>query len=265
MSLDQLKERVSIGLQKLGTQVFSSEPGGYDFHNWMTSFNLLLDDFEEKSEPAVLPQVYYDTRLKLTARLQDPVDTSVQDSQIKQLEENVHSTEEEITKLAEKAEKESVERWHEDESKIGHLRKERTQTDLEITSTRKELEEERKRAAAQPVFKRLFSGSEALKKIQEKIDSLNSKRDAIEQEMLSLEEDRTTKLGEVKKFHSDINSLREYLEELKLKLGEVETQKQEALQIAERRSEVTKSMAEMISSLHVENLSQNRAEQENQS
>jgi hypothetical protein len=32
----------------------------------------------------------------------------------------------------------------------------------------------------------------------------------------------------------------------------VETQKQEQFQIAERRSEITKSMSDMISSLHLE-------------
>lgn len=264
LSPDQLKERVSIGLQKLGTQVFSTEPGGYGFHNWMTSFNLLLDDFEEKCKPVALPKEYFDSRLELTARLLEPVDTSALDFRIKQLEEDIHSTEEKIAKLAENAEKGSVDQWHEDESKIGHLRKKRTQVEIEITTAKSNLEDEKKKAASQSVFKRLFSSSDALKQSHEKIDSLISKRDNIDEEIRLLEKDRVTKLSEVKKFHSEINSLRENLEELKLELGEVETQKQEQFQIVERRSEITKSMSDMISSLHLVSQTETEVGSDNQ-
>jgi hypothetical protein len=249
-SLDQLKERASIGLQKLGAQVFSSEPGGYGFHNWMTSFNLLLDDFEEKCNPSSLPKEYHDTRLRLTSELLQPADTTLQDSQIQKLEGEVSSLEEKIAEIAQKSEKIVVDEWHEDEAKINRLKKERLQIELDITSARESLEAERKKAN-RSVMKRLFSGSEALKPFQAKLDSLIQKRGEIERNLQSLEEDRIKKQGEVKKFDTDILRLRADLEELKVRSGEVEAQKLEVLQLTEKRASVSKSMADLISSLHL--------------
>jgi len=261
-SLDQLKERASIGLQRLGTQIFSSEPGGYGFHNWMASFNLLLDDFEEKCNPSSLPKEYFDARLALSAKLLEPVDTSAQDSQIKQLEQEILHSEETIADTIEKSERIAVEEWHRDESKISRLRREKTQTDVEITKTKDDLEEEKKKAAAQSLFKRMFSNSEAVKGLQTKLVSLDAKIEDLEAEIKALEDDRSKKQSDVKKIDSEVSRLRSDLEELKLRLGEVETQKQEALQIAERRSEITKSMAEMISSLHFGNNHEDKEEAE---
>jgi chromosome segregation ATPase len=248
-SLEQLKERVSIGLQKLGTQIFSSEPGGYTFHNWMKSFNLLLDDFEEKCQPAGLPKEYYDTRLKLTAQLLEPVDTTALDSQIEQVEKEILAVEEKIAEIAQKSEKVAVEEWHEDEAKIIRLKRERSQIDLDLVTAKENLEAEKKKAN-QSVFKRLFSGSEAVKPLQARVDSLISRRGEIESNLQALEEDRTKKKGDAKKYDSEILGLRATLEELKTGLGEVQAQKQAIAQISEKRAAVTKSMAEAISLLH---------------
>jgi chromosome segregation ATPase len=248
-SLDQLKERASLGLQKLGTQVFSPEPGGYGLENWMNSFNLLLDDFEEKCNPASLPKEYYDTRLTLTSRLLEPMDTSVLDSQSAQLDKEILSVEEKIADIAQRSERVAVDEWHEDEAKILRLKKERSQIDLDVVKTTADLEEAR-RKANKSMFKRLFSGTDIVKPVQTKLDSLSDRRQEIEEEIRSLEEDRSRKQSEVKKFDSDISNLRANLEELKGRLGEIGSQKFEVLQIGEKRSEVTKSMADMISSLH---------------
>jgi chromosome segregation ATPase len=257
LSLEQLKQRVSLGLQKLGTQVFSSEPGGYGLHNWMASFNLLLDDFEEKCSSSGLPKEYYDTRLSLTSQLLEPVDTAAQDSQIEKLEAEILSVEEKIAEIAQKSEKVAVEEWREDDAKITHLKRERSQIDLDLVTARENLDAERKKAN-RSVMKRLFSGSEALKPLQAKVDALVSRQEEIEEELHSLEEDRTRKKSEVKKFDSDLAELRTSLEELRVDLGDVQAEKRDTSQITEKRAAVTKSMAEMISSLHFADLPTDR-------
>lgn len=260
-SLEQLKERVSLGLQKLGTQVFSSEPSGYGFQNWMTSFNLLLDDFEEKCSPALLPKEYYDMRLKLTAELLEPVNTTDVDVQISDLQKETGVVEERIADIAENSEKVAVEELRDDEVKIVRLKKERIQLDLDINSAKNNLEAERKRVS-QSVFKRLFSGSEALKPLQAKVDSLVTEKDEVEKNIVSLEEDRVKKKGDAKKFGSDISGFRANLEELRAKLGELEAQKLAMTQIVEKRSMVTKLMADMISSLRLNSAPSNTEEVE---
>jgi chromosome segregation ATPase len=182
----------------------------------------------------------------------EPIDTTSHDAELKKLGEEITLTEEKIGGIVEKSERVAVEDWHRDETRLARLRRERTQTDQDIESAKTEITDEKKKAASRPVFKRLFANSDALKVIQTKLDSLVDKREDIEREMKALEEDRVRKQSEVKKYDLEIADLRSSLEELKLKLGEVETQKQERLQIAERRNEVTKSMVALISTLHLE-------------
>jgi chromosome segregation ATPase len=259
-SLDQLKDRTSLGLQKLGSQVFSSDPGGYGFQNWMTSFNLLLDDFEEKCKPATLPGEYHELRQRLSNVLLEPVLTSDLDLEIKNLEGEISIVGEKIAEVVESSEKVAVDEWHEDEAKIGRLKRERTQVDLDVEDAKEKLEEEKKKRN-QSMYRRLFTNSDALKPLQAKVDALLSKRQEIEQDLRSLEQDRQNKHEKVKKLEIDISNHRTNLEELRSKLGEAEARKLEALQIVERRSEVTKSMSEMISSLRL--VSPTETEQEN--
>ena len=251
MTLEQLKERASIGLQKLGAQVFSSEPGGYGLSNWMTSFNLLLDDFEEKCKPSVLPKEYYDSRLKQSSQLLEPVDSTQEDSEIESLEKEIGSVEEKIADIVQKSERHAVDEWHEDDAKIIRLKKERTQIDIELAESRADLEEA-KRKANQSVFKRLFSSADSIKPLQMKLDELSLRQEDIEDELHSLEEDRLRMKNEVKKFDSDISELRSTLEGTRARLGEVQARKLDLMQIVERRREVANSMSAMISSLHLD-------------
>lgn len=263
MSFEQLKERVSTGLDRLGNQVFSFEPGGYSFHNWMTSINLLLDDFEEKCGPVNLPREYFDARLEMSAELQKPVDTTEADTEIQRLEKEILSNEENISEIARRSQKEAVEERHQDDSKIQRLKKERTQTDIEIEKAKADLDEQ-KRKANQSLFKRLFSSSEAVRVAQEKLDSLTARREEIEENMKMLEEDRSERQGVIKNFDHEISELRLTLEDLRRNLGEVESKKQEAMQLSDKRREVTKSMSIIISSLHLSEHSENSSNEEDE-
>jgi len=261
LSFEQLKERVSIGLDRLGNQVFSSEPGGYGFHNWMTSFNLMLDDFEEKCGPENLPREYFDARLKMSGELQKPVDTAEADAEIQRIEKEILSYEENISEIARRSQKEAVDERHEDDSKIQRLKKERTQTDIEIEKARTALDEQKKKAN-QSLFKRLFTSSESVRLAQEKLDSLTARREEIEENLRMLVEDRSNRQGAINDFDHKISELRMTLEDLKRNLGEVEAKKQEAMQISDKRKEVTKSMSAMISSLHLSEHSENTSSEE---
>ena len=216
----------------------------------MTSFNLLLDDFEEKCDPVNLPREYFEARLKMSAELQKPVDTSEVDAEIQRLEKEILSVEENISEIAQRSQKEAVEERHEDDSKIQRLKKERTQTDTEIEKSQSDLDELKKKVN-QSLFKRLFSSSEELRVAQERQDSLTARREEIEANIRMLEEDRSKRQGAIKDFDHEISELRLTLEDLKRNLGEVESRKQEAMQISDKRREVMKSMSAMISSLHL--------------
>src|SRR5580700_8076340 len=45
---EEVRARTILALDKLGHQVLSTEPGGYDLDDWIRSLNSLLEDFQEK-------------------------------------------------------------------------------------------------------------------------------------------------------------------------------------------------------------------------
>ena len=223
---------------------------------------MLLDDFEKKCGPATLPKEYHDTRLKLTAELLVPVDTSIHDSEIDNLEKEIAAIEEKISEIVQKSEKIAVEEWHNDETKISRLKRERVQNETDIESAKTDLDEERKKAN-KSVFKRIFSSSETLKPLQQKLDSLIARKASIDNEIGSLELDRSNKQSEVKRYDSEISGLRATLEETKIGLGEAGARKLDAEQIADRRMKIAKSMGEMITSLKLEGQKENSEPDQN--
>ena len=170
----------------------------------MTSFNLLLDDFEEKCGPVNLPREYFEARLTMSAELQKPVDTSEVVLEIQRTEKEILSVEENISEIARRSQKEAVEERHEDESKIQRLKKERTQNNTDIEKAQTALDELKKKVN-QSLFKRLFSSSEALRLAQEKQDTLTTRREEIETNIRMLEEDRSKRQGAMKNFDHEIS------------------------------------------------------------
>ena len=251
----ELKNRVSIALDRLGTQVFSLEPGGYDFSNWMSSFNLLLDDFEEKASPDNLPQQYFDSRQKLTSDLLSPVDTSDADSEIRKLEVEITSVMERISAIGQRTQAERNQERIDSASKIEMLKKEKMESDIEMNRAKYELEEQKKLESNRSIFGKIFSRSSVpSKSTQTKINSLTARKNEIDE---TLAAERAKKQSAKKDSREEIATLRTELESLQQKLGELESQKQEKLQFTEKRQEVTKAMSGIISALQLRGESEN--------
>ncbi|MDA4111485.1 MAG: hypothetical protein OK439_03030 [Thaumarchaeota archaeon] len=252
----EMKNRVSIALDRLGNQVFAPEPGGYDFTNWMSSFNLLLDDFEEKASPDNLPQEYFESRQKNTAELLLPVDTAEIDSEIRKLEEEINSIMERISSIGQRSNAERNQERIESSSKIEMLRKERAESDIEMSRAKSALEEQKKVESRLSSFGKIFSRSSTspVKLTLTKISSLASRQNEIDEDLHSLAAERAKRQSTKDDSKKEIASLRAELESLQQKLGELESLKQEKLQYTERRKEVTKAMSGVISvlQLHIE-------------
>ena len=246
MDFEQLKMRVSVALDKLGHQKFSLEPGGYTLHNWMTSFNLLLDDFETKSNPANLPKEYYDERQRLTADLLKPIDNSELDDEIDNIESEIESLNLRMSSLNEMAGKEISRKKAENASQIADLRREQAESHNELDDAVKELERsERKRS----VLGRLFSGNPSLEKIKDRIGLLRARNERITEEIQTLES-----VAAKSEIDNEIASLRENLDELRNKEAELKSRKEERSQLEEKRANATSALSKMISSLNLNKL-----------
>lgn len=241
--ISELKERATMALAKLGSQKFSSDPGGYTFSNWMTSFNMLLDDFEEKVGVANLPRDYLDQRQKLTGDLLKPIDTSDIDDEIEKIDAEIKSTELEIAKLT--AELSSIrERDRETSVKISSLKRARADADKELANANNNLNLAKKK---QSMFNRLFSGKRIeVDSAKSRVNSIEEEQQRIEKQILELENTSETSNDD----HNDhLSHLNQKLADLRFNLGEWAEKKEQAMQLSEKRIETTSEMSKLIESL----------------
>ena len=240
LDISKLKERTTLALAKLGSQKFSADPGGYTFSNWMTSFNLLLDDFEEKLGYANLSKDYQDCRQKLTGDLLRPIDTTHIDDEVEKLEAELKSTELEIAKL--NTELSSIrEKERETSAKIDNLKRVRFNSDNELANANNELNVAKKK---QTMFNRLFSGRRL------EVDSAKSKVDSIEQEQKSfdkqiLELENTSEASD-DDYINRLLLLNQKLADLRFTLGEWAEKKEQEMQLSEKRIEATSEISKRI-------------------
>jgi hypothetical protein len=242
IDLDQLKARVSVGLDKLGHQRFSVEPGGYTFHNWMTSFNLLLDDFEERAGPGNLPKEYYETRQMLTADLQKPVETKEIDEATSRTETDIELVNNQLASL-ERARRKDGEEESQVRSRIGHLRMEQSESQIELERAVDELEKGEKRRS---FIGRLLSSGPSIEKIKERVSSLRARNKSITEEIRALE----SKSGK-NESDAEIAQLRKRLDDLRETLAGLNTEKMEKTQLYDQRLKVTGELSQIVSSMNI--------------
>lgn len=244
---EQLKSRVSAGLDRLGHQVFSLEPGGYSFENWMTSFNLLLDDFEEKVGPTNLPKEYYDSRQNFTSDLVKPAETQDIDWEIQNLETEIESVKTHLSEYTRRA-NEKKESRRETAAKIEHLKREQELLENKIGEALQELDKAKKK---QSFFSRVLSSSKdsPVDSAKKNVDTLKSTKEEIEGILQELQTDSEDASGE---FEHELAVLEEKLRALQQSEAEFVAKKNEKSQLVERRIETTTALAQIISSLKLD-------------
>jgi len=235
---NELKERTIIALDKLGHQKFSSEPGGYSLEYWMKGVNLLLDDFEREVGKGKLPTGFSERRRQLTEFLLKPVDTSSIDGSISELK----MKEGEVTRKVQTARGQVA-------SRLGELQK-------ELDSWSAELEKGREEAAAsgageppRSILGRLLGRAQTSSAKASQAQARES-----EQKIQSLTEEisRQRKLLKSIDQRSPQTPLAEewkVLESIQARVGELEGERMEKVQLVKERVEVTASLADVISKM----------------
>ena len=242
LNFDELKSKVSIAIEKLGNQVFSNEPGGYSFDNWLTSYNLLLDDFEERASQRNLPKEYYDARQRLTAKLLEPIDVSDIDTDIKKCEQEIDSVKLRISESLKESQN-RLDQQKRENTKIEELKRVQTQSIKELEDAQDELEATRSK---QSLFSKLFSrSSSSIDTLRSKVDSLTEKNGEITRDIQRLQEDRDVENSS----GNDLNDLREKLISLHQDVGELQGRKLEREQLGEKRKQITVELSNVISSI----------------
>jgi len=244
VDFEQLKVRVAVALDNLGDQVFAVECGGYTFHNWMTSFNMLLDDFEERAGPKNLPKDYYDARLKLTADLLKPAETADVDWEIQNMETEINSVNLHMSELTKQV-NEKRDGWRERASKIDHLKAELVVSEKKLEEAIEALAKEKKR---QSFFSKVFSSSKnsSAGSAKDQVDSIRTIKDEIEKKIQELE---SSPIDSVDDLDNNLITLKEKLDELQQNLADWNSKKEELSQLSEKRVETTAALSKTISAL----------------
>ena len=256
LDFEQLKSRAVTSLERLGQQVFSAEPGGYGFEDWMKSYNFLLDDFEEKVGVANLPKEYFDKRVALTSELLTNVETSDIDKETNELQ-----NEEDLIK-SRILQQDGERRVHLEaersvaSSKLGTLSKERDEY-MRMIDDEKKRTHGNKKDSSSSFFKKLFSRSAKYEgrsdASNQRISKLESEAKELEQQIDTIESERSSmnlKADSENKELIQRESAR--LEEIKARLGELSAIKSERIQIADKRKLVTAELAATVSKITVQ-------------
>ena len=246
-----LKERVTLALEKLGNQKFSPEPGGYTFSNWMTSFNMLLDDFEEKVGPENLPKEYHESRQTLTAELMKPVDTREIDAEIEKAESEIKSTELDIAKMT--SELGMIrENERKNSSEIDALRRKRIDSEKELVNAMNDLNSAKKR---QKFFSRLLSAKKAdeVDSAKSRVDSIVEVQKTIDRRVFELERESLPTDNDLE---NRVSVLRQKLVDLRYGIAEWVERKERIMQLSEMRNaaatELSKKIAELDATIEGE-------------
>lgn len=240
--LAELKSRTIVALNRLGHQTFSPESGGYGLENWMKSFNMLLDDFQEKMGSEMLPDAFHTRREEVTKSLLRPIDSSAIDNQI----EKIRRDEVELRRMIEEERERVAARQNAIESeKLICLRR------LEVE--RRTLEELSSARQSRGFFSRLVgrpdTSSEPVearkRELEAKIQSLDQDLQRLQKIRLSMERQVVPPQGAPhEQIWKDLGALR-------LRSGELYVRKQEMAQRAAEREQATTALVEIVSKIPV--------------
>lgn len=252
-----VKDKTVVSLTHIGKQQFSQEPGGYGFENWMKSFNLLLDDFEEGAGSANLSKDYFDKRQEFTSTLLKPATKSELDSEISKLQGREESLMEKLQKMGAKLTHERVS--SERAAKIDVLNVERANYFDHLEDERKKLVQRKKEIEdSKRLFKRLFSGSKAdgppISSIEAKIEVLESRVEGVDRrirELRSKNDQSGYRVLTDEELRQEFPKQFSELDELRAQLEELQTKKTNETETSKLREDITKSMAELISKIEL--------------
>jgi hypothetical protein len=234
-----VRARTVLALDKLGHQVLSSEPGGYDLDDWIRSLNSLLDDFQEKVGAERVAGEFRTRSQEILDRLVPLSSASDIDSEIEKL-----TQEEEAARVAidEAVKRAAVRR--------ASLREERDACGKELKAEREKLAELREARQSRQFFSRILRAGPSTEEAEARVAELESKLKNLEEEFERSRKARTsTGGGAPGEGDSGYLEAQQRLEAARDKLLDLQSSRQSLLQLASEREVATQAISTMISAL----------------
>jgi hypothetical protein len=239
---EEVRTRTVLALDRLGHQVLSTEPGGYDLQDWLKSINSLLDDFQEKIGNDRIPAEFRTRRRESLQSLALTSPSASADSEIEKLTQEEEAARSAFADL----ERQAGER-------LASLRGERDSSSRELKLEREKLASMREAKRSRTFFSRLTGAGPSTAQAEAKVAGLESKLRRLEDDIDRSRKARSapgaTSVGEA---NSSNVEARERLEGIRNRLFELQSAKQEMLQLGREREVAAKAISDSIMSIRLE-------------
>ncbi len=242
LDLEAVRTRTVLALDRLGHQVLSSEPGGYDLDHWKRNFDSLLDDFEEKIGEERTTEEFQAKRKEAEAHLALSSGSSAFDSEI----EKLLRIEEEAKASLEEAKRKAA-------ARLVSLKNEREACVKDLKAKKDKVEELKAVDQSRGYFtRRLLKTGAATAKAEAEVKEVESKISALGEEIERSRKTRATAAGASADGESEYVEAERKLNDARAKLVDVESAKQVALQLAQEREKATQAVAGAISAMRLD-------------
>jgi DNA repair exonuclease SbcCD ATPase subunit len=239
---EEVRARTILALDRLGHQVLSSEPGGYDLEDWTRSLNSLLDDFQEKVEAGLVTEEFRARRQEVLKGLAPSSSARDVDSEIERL-----TKEEEAARAAvDEAEKKAT-------ARLASLREERDACAKELKAERERLAELKEANQSRQFFSRILRAGPSTGRAEESVSQLESKLKGLEDEIETSRKARSAARGGARgEGDPAYVEAQQRLEAAREKLLDLQSSRQSLLQLAREREAATQALSSMISTMKLD-------------
>lgn len=237
---EEVRKRTIMALDRLGHQVLSSEPGGYDMEDWMKSLNALLEDFEEKVGDGVVGDEF-------RVRSQQALDRLVLSSSATEIDQEIEKTTEEQAAANEAVD----EAMRKASARLASLREDRDACVKELKTERDRLAEIREARQSRQFFSRILRAGPSTEQAEASVAQLESKLKRIEDEIERMKKARSAGGGASGQGDPAYLEAQQRLEVARSKLLDLQSSRQSLHQLAVEREAATQTLSRMISALEL--------------
>ncbi len=230
---EEVRARTIIALDRLGHQILSNEPGGYDLEHWMRSLTSLLDDFQEKLGSEKVSDEF---RARRQAALLSLAPRPVPDDVVAEIEKHTKEEAAAMEAIAELERKAA--------STLASLREEREACAKDLRLEKKKLAEVREAKQTRQFFSRLLKAGPSTEQAEKSVADLEQKLSKLEEDIDRLRKVRSASEGNP----AYVDALRK-LDEARARLAELQSARQNSVQLTQEREIATKAISEAIASM----------------
>ncbi len=239
---EEVRARTILALDRLGHQVISTEPGGYDLEDWVRSLDSLLDDFQEKVGADRITEEFRARRREAVSYLVGQSRSAVIDSEVQRLARD----EEEARRAFEEAQGKAAER-------LASLRGEREEREKELKAEKQRLAEMMEAKRSRNRFSRILRAAPSTEQAEASVARLESELRRIEEEIEGSRKPPSTADGRGNdELGKELLDARQRLEAIQARMVDLQSARQSSLQLAREREIATQSISGVISSMKLE-------------